>query len=260
VFFGAGAAVLIGAVALVSWRLKQSATLLPAPARSSSESPRQMRLEADSGEEMKLDPPAGRGKPVTFGSLASRSVMRETMMSKVARVFSLLILILAPAAFADDRLLDAAMQAYAKKDFARSADLFAKAFESGEPEAADLYNAACSSALAGGPMRSRCPRSVGGVWRWEHLGKDSDLDFATHPRWPAVVGSEAQSERDASCGKRLRWTAVGEEPSPEVKIAGLSRWSGTTSRTSTRPDLDWDAVYLRDDPATASCRRQYYRS
>jgi len=192
-------------------------------------------------------------------------------MSKIVRTLILLVLCLAPIAFADDRLLDAAMQAYAQKDYARSADLFAKAFESGEPDAADLYNAACSSALAGrtDAAVTLLERSVAaGYGGWEHLGKDSDLDaLHAHPRWAAVVtGAKRNADRDAKLWNtpalEVPWA---ENLSAEVKIAGLSKlWSEARynfANFDLVPDLDWDALYLETIPRVTASRStlEYYR-
>lgn len=163
------------------------------------------------------------------------------------------------------------MQAYQQKDYAKSADLFARAFESGEPDAADLYNAACSSALAGrvAAAAALLERSIqAGYSGWEHLERDSDLDAVhAHPRWPSIVAAaKRNAERDARLWDSPALNVPWAENLPaEVKIAGLSKlWSEVRynfANFDLVPELDWDAVYLEAIPRVIASQStlDYYR-
>src|SRR5215203_2100487 len=75
-----------------------------------------------------------------------------------------------------DSLLLKASEAYRKKEYERSAQLYAEAISLGAREANDFYNAACSAALAGRKDKAFgfLARAVGsGYANPEHLQQDS---------------------------------------------------------------------------------------
>lgn len=176
-----------------------------------------------------------------------------------------------PTARGDDRLIAQAMQAYMQKDYARSADLFARAFESGEPEAGDLYNAACAASLAGrvSGALDLLERSVqAGFIGADHLEKDTDLEpLHADPRWASIVASAKRNgEREARLWGTPALAAPWAEDLPvEVKIAGLSKlWSEARynfANFDLVPELDWDAVYLEAIPRVTASKStlEYYR-
>ncbi len=94
-------------------------------------------------------------------------------------------------------LVEAAEAAYEADAFARSDSLYAEAFEAGEPSAFNLYNAACSAALAG--HADRAFRWLGDALDagWEHhahMRSDPDLTAlrAEEERW-AEIEAQAQT-------------------------------------------------------------------
>ena len=170
-----------------------------------------------------------------------------------------------------DSLLAKASEAYRKKEYERSAQLYAEAIKLGALEVNDFYNAACSYALAGNKDEAFAylSRAVGGGYaNVEHLKRDADLTgLHADPRWPAVV-EKAESNRRT---QQARWnspalkTPYRENLSDDEKVAGLSRfWSEVKynfANFDLVPDVDWDALYLAYLPKVRQTKStaEYYR-
>lgn len=170
-----------------------------------------------------------------------------------------------------DGVLAKASEAYRKKEYERSAQLYAEAIRLGAREANDFYNAACSAALAGRKDEAfvYLARALdAGYANAEHLQKDSDLTgLRADPRWRPLV-EKAESNRKA---QQARWnspamkTPYRENLSDDEKVAGLSKfWSEVKynfANFDLVPDLDWDALYLAYLPKVRQTKStaEYYR-
>jgi hypothetical protein len=133
-------------------------------------------------------------------SAAPRPALAQAQASTASR----------PAVSADAHatLVREAWTAYGAKDYARSADLYARAFAlRRDPAASDLYNAACSAALAGrkdDAFRFLHRAVDAGFGPAEHvLVNDSDLaTLRADARWPAVREKlEERTRREAALPK-----------------------------------------------------------
>lgn len=200
--------------------------------------------------------------------------MRAMKRLRPALLCSLLALALPGTTAAQDpaSLDRQAMEAYQRKDFTRSADLFAEAVAAAkEDEAGRLYNAACAGALAG-----RTDAAIGFLRRAidagyddaAQLDKDSDLaSLRSDPRWPGLLaGLQALQARE-----RRQWSSPAlatpwrEELGEDERVAGLSRlWSEARFNFvnfDKVPDLDWDALYIATLPKVRAARSttDYYR-
>lgn len=91
-----------------------------------------------------------------------------------------------------NRLVDAALAAYAAKDFARAAELYARAYESGATVPMVSYNAACCFARLGriDLAYEQLERAADRGWRdVEHLIGDADLaPLHGDAHWEGLVG------------------------------------------------------------------------
>jgi C-terminal processing protease CtpA/Prc len=164
-----------------------------------------------------------------------------------------------------------ALEAYQKKDYARSAELFEAAMKYGDPRIDNHYNAACSYALTGQKEKAFeiLREAVDlGFYQAEHIRSDSDLQSLRQaPRWPALL---AKAEANLASKRRI-WdesplnTAFREELSEDEKIAGLSKlWSEVKlnfANFDLVPEVDWDALYLQSLPRVrqAKTTREYYQ-
>jgi carboxyl-terminal processing protease len=147
-----------------------------------------------------------------------------------------------------------ATEAYNRKEYERSAQLFISAINQGMKDADIFYNAACSLALAGKKEEAfnYLAQAVNhGFLDSEHLQKDTDLDsLHSDGRWKPLV---ARSDANGKLQKAL-WdgaalaTPFRENLSEEEKVAGLSRfWSEIKfnfANFDLVPELDWDALYM----------------
>jgi C-terminal processing protease CtpA/Prc len=161
--------------------------------------------------------------------------------------------------------------AYGRKDYARSADLFDEAIARGVDDPVVVYDAACSSALAGRKDRAfeLLARAVetGGVGG-DHLAQDSDLtSLHDDVRWQAALAAVAQRERahNGLWDSPALATPFRESLPEDERVAGLSKlWSEAKYNfvdTARLAAIDWDGQYLRFLPrvrATASTYA-YYR-
>lgn len=170
-----------------------------------------------------------------------------------------------------ESLLVKASEAYRKKEYERSAQLYAGAIRLGAREVNDFYNAACSFALAGAKEEAfgYLARAVeAGYANSEHLRRDADLTgLHADPRWRPLV-EKAEANRKA---QQARWnspalkTPYRENLSDDEKVAGLSRfWSEVKynfANFDLLPGLDWDALYLAYLPKVRGTKStaEYYR-
>jgi C-terminal processing protease CtpA/Prc len=192
---------------------------------------------------------------------------------KTCFAISLICLLAAAPALAQDAraLTQQAVEAYKHKEYARSADLYTAAIDAGANDLGTLYNAACSSALAGRPQAAFgfLDRAVAAGYG-DAAGLKKDPDFASlyaDSRWAALV---ERMEKAARARERF-WNnpalATPYRPSlPEdERIAGLSRlWAEVKfnfANFDLVPDLDWDALYLATMPRVRQARStlEYYR-
>jgi len=99
-----------------------------------------------------------------------------------------------------DDLVKQGMDAYEKKEFARSAQLLQKAVAKGAREPGVLYDTACSLALAGEKEKAFqfLNKAIEAGWRQTgHMKNDGDLSsLRDDPRWAkAIAASEGQQAR-----------------------------------------------------------------
>lgn len=172
------------------------------------------------------------------------------------RYLAIAVLLAAAPALAQDAgaLSRQAVEAYLQKDWVRSADLFAAAVAAGADDPDLLYNAACSSALAGRPEAALgfLERSVAaGFGNVEGLKKDADLtSLHADPRWAALVDrmEKAAQLREALWNNPALATPYRPSLPEDERVAGLSRlWSEVKfnfANFDLVPDLDWDALYM----------------
>jgi C-terminal processing protease CtpA/Prc len=164
-----------------------------------------------------------------------------------------------------------AIEAYTRKEYDKSAELFISAIKQGGKNTDNYYNCACSLALAGRKDEAfsyltECLKL--GYANVEHLKSDSDLDsLHADGRWQTVVDKCAANSKV----QKMTWdnpalnTPFRENLSEEEKIAGLSKfWSEVRynfANFDLVANLNWDALYLayltkiRQTKSTA----EYYR-
>ncbi|MBX7221604.1 MAG: hypothetical protein K1Y36_16760 [Blastocatellia bacterium] len=153
-----------------------------------------------------------------------------------------------------DNLVAQAEQAYLKKDYARSAQLFLEASKLKADDTRILYNAACSLALCGKKNEAlNLVESLVRLGYSDGAQLQQDMDFQSlhqEPRWKKAVAACLVNEKRGN----LLWnnpalTSKYQENLPEEeKIAGLSRlWSEAKfnfANFDLVPELDWDRLYL----------------
>jgi C-terminal processing protease CtpA/Prc len=175
------------------------------------------------------------------------------------------------AAQRPEELARQAYEAYTRKDYARSADLYAALVRAGDSDPNTFYNAACANALAGRADTAfdMLERAVAaGFIDAENVKKDPDLaSLHADARWAPLVAriEKAARARDALWNNPAIATPYRETLPEDERIAGLSRlWSEVKFNFAyfdLVPDLDWDALYLaylprvRQTPSTL----EYYR-
>ena len=147
-----------------------------------------------------------------------------------------------------------ATEAYRRKEFDKSAQLFATAINQGAKDVDVFYNAACSFALAGKKEEAfaHLTQAINrGYFHTDHLQADTDLSsLHSDARWKTLV------EKSSANGKMQKalWdnaamnTPFRENLSEDEKIAGLSRfWSETKfnfANFDLVPEVNWDSLYL----------------
>ena len=196
------------------------------------------------------------------------------MSSRCAAIAVLLVSLLAaaPAPAQDAGTLSRqAIEAYRQKDYARSAGLYAAAIAAGADDPSTLYNAACSSALAGRPDAAFgfLERTVAaGFGNAEILNQDTDLaSLHADPRWGALIDRAEKSARarEAFWNNPALATPYRPSLSEDERVAGLSRlWAEVKfnfANFDLVPDLDWDALYMAYLPRVrqAGSTLAYYR-
>lgn len=112
-------------------------------------------------------------------------------MKKIAFILLLLIGVTAMAQNSYSELISKAYSLYVKKAYKESADTYAAAFRIEKKNADDLYNAACSYALAGEtlPAMSLLNQSLDRGWaNFNHLKSDADLaSLHSTPAWTKLM-------------------------------------------------------------------------
>jgi carboxyl-terminal processing protease len=164
-----------------------------------------------------------------------------------------------------------ALDAYNRKEYEKSAQLFATAINQGAKDPDVFYNAACSFALAGKKEEAIAylTQSIShGFFDSEHMQKDSDLDsLHDDARWKTLIEKSnvnGKVQKSLWDGAALS-TPFRENLSDDEKVAGLSRfWSEVKfnfANFDLVPDLNWDALYLAYLPKVRETKStlEYYR-
>lgn len=163
-----------------------------------------------------------------------------------------------------------ANKAYQDKQFKQAAVLYLQEFEKA-PDAALLYNAACSYALAGERDNAIATLASAMEHGWLEVDKTAaDTDFEsvrTDARWPKLIATMKQKQELEARLYSSPAIASGytESLGEDEKIAGLSKvWSEVKYNfvyTDTLKKLDWDKLYLDYLPKVRATRStsEYYR-
>ncbi|MGZ3183408.1 MAG: S41 family peptidase [Telluria sp.] len=163
-----------------------------------------------------------------------------------------------------------ATQAYQARDYPRAAALYLAAYDQ-ERAVDDLYNAACSYALAGDAERALATlrRAMdAGFLNADQAAHDSDFAaLGPDPRWTALLAEMgARRDREAKLfDSPALDTPYAENISEDEKVAGLSKfWSEVKYNfvyTDTLKTLDWDRLYLAYLPKVRATKStaEYYR-
>ncbi len=170
-----------------------------------------------------------------------------------------------------DAFITQAEQAYAKKEYARSAELFMAATKLQTDDSGLFYNAACACALAGRKndafdLLNRALKL--GYGNSAQLKQDTDFQsLREDPRWQLTLDACARNEKRLA----LMWnnpalqSPYRENLSEDEKIAGLSKlWAEVKfnfANFDLVPDLDWDKLYLAYLPKVRQTKStdEYYR-
>lgn len=164
-----------------------------------------------------------------------------------------------------------AVDAYTKRQFAESADLFVQAIAAGANDESMYYNAACASALAGRTdlaldLLSRAVTK--GFSNAVQIREDADLQsLHDNPRFNqiAAAAEKASATRERLWNSPAIATPYAQALSLDERIAGLSRiWSEAKFNFiyfDRVPDLDWDAAYVSYLPRVraAESTAEYYK-
>jgi C-terminal processing protease CtpA/Prc len=172
---------------------------------------------------------------------------------------------------ADESIEARATAAYMSGDYAESGALFAEAARLDPLDTRNLYNGACSYALAGsldGAFDLLAKAVDGGYSNVEGLEKDSDLvSLRDDTRWAPLVARVTKAKEVSDrfwAGKALVGSYTDDLP-VDLRIAGLSRlWSEARynfANFDLVPELDLDALYLEYLPRVreAADTASYYR-
>jgi len=106
----------------------------------------------------------------------------------------------APSPTTVEELLQEGNAAYQRNEYAKSAKLLQEAVAKGARESSVIYDAACSTALAGDKETAfqLLDKAIASGWRnTDHLKRDSDLDsLRNDPRWAKMItASDAQQAK-----------------------------------------------------------------
>jgi C-terminal processing protease CtpA/Prc len=197
--------------------------------------------------------------------------MKHHVASVALALVCLLPAVAPAAAQSADALAQQASSAYARKDYARSADLFAAAIRAGATDPNVFYNAACANARAGrvdAAFELLARALEAGFVDVANLEKDPDLEsLRADPRWAPLV----ERFKTTAAARERFWngpalaTGYRAELSEDERVAGLSRlWAEVKfdfANFDLVPDLDWDAVYAAYLPRVRQARStlEYYR-
>jgi carboxyl-terminal processing protease len=167
--------------------------------------------------------------------------------------------------------LQKATNAYNRKEYEKSAQLFISAVNEGANGPDVFYNAACSFALAGKKEEAiaNLTQAINrGYFNSEHLQQDSDLNsLHDDARWKTLIeksNANGKMQKALWDGAALS-TPFRENLSDDEKVAGLSRfWSEVKfnfANFDLVPGLDWDALYLSYLPKVRETKStlEYYR-
>ena len=188
------------------------------------------------------------------------------------RLALVLALTLTTSLFAQTKTLnEQAHDAYAQRDFGRSADLFAEAIRNGDTDVVTLYDAACANALAGRKeaaltlLEQTAAAGYAGV---QTINNDPDLEsLHDDPRFAATVAAieaNAKTSQQFWDGPSFK-TPYRENLSDDEKVAGLSKfWSEAKYNFigfAGAPKIDWDAMYIDALPKVRATKStyEYYR-
>src|SRR5688572_21147581 len=131
---------------------------------------------------------------------------------KLKLAFSFLVVLLnCTAVFAQSyaSLVSEAAAQYTSKNYGQSLKLYEKAFKLKRNNATDLYNAACSAALAGNSKKALQYLDLAAENNWTevaHLKTDSDLNsLHSKKEWPKLVANleEKVAKLEANYDKPL---------------------------------------------------------
>jgi len=164
-----------------------------------------------------------------------------------------------------------ASQAYENKNFRESARLYVQAFNKGEDQTNNAYNAACSYALNGEKDRAfeYLKKAVDlGYTNVNQIKSDSDLEsLHSDPRWQRLldgISAKVKAMKDFWDSPDVS-TPYRENISENEKIVGLSKlWSEVKYNFvnfDLVPDVKWDAIYIEYLPKVRQTKStlEYYR-
>ena len=188
------------------------------------------------------------------------------------RNFSAIILIFSLFLIASGQdLSQKARSAYANKNFQESARLYVQAFNKGENQTSNAYNAACSYALSGEKDEAfnYLQKAIDlGFTNVNHIKSDSDLkSLHTDPRWQKMlegVSAKVKATKEFWDSPAVS-TSYRENISENEKIIGLSKlWSEVKYNFvnfDLVPDVKWDALYIEYLPKVRETKStlEYYR-
>jgi tetratricopeptide (TPR) repeat protein len=125
----------------------------------------------------------------------------------------------APKPATVEELVKEGNAAYSRREYAKSAKLLQEAIEKGARETDVIYNAACSTALAGDKEQAfrLLDQAILAGWRkTDHLKNDRDLNsLHDDPRWPKLITAsdarQAKYLKDHSDPNRARFVTVDIE-------------------------------------------------
>jgi C-terminal processing protease CtpA/Prc len=175
------------------------------------------------------------------------------------------------SAAAPETTADKAQAAYARKDFARGAELFQAAIRDGARGADLPYSAACCLARAGKKREAFEYLALAlrrGYANADNLIGDTDLaGLHDDPQWQPLVEAcrKARQAHERFWDGKGFATPYSDNLSDDAKVAGLSKlWLEVKMNFANFqqvPDLDWDALYLEYLPRVRQTKStlEYYK-
>lgn len=141
-------------------------------------------------------------------------------------------------------LEDQAMEAYDRKDYLKSVQLFDAAFSAGLNRSDDAYNAACSSALAGRTEKALAYLKRAARWGFrdpDHMKVETDLDAVRpDPQFASIL-------REAQQNKRVYQRDHGDPNRASIVTSDIDLFWGIYEklRTSEKPEALIENEYFR---------------